>query len=144
VKRSRRGWVQVTVASLFLSHLHQRRGFTAVNGVGIFHRGCATPQAFNHVASSRTSSPITAVAPQPVSATVSPTPVAFSLSGRQRVFAKLDTTALRSYKLMVWSVALYYHKARAPIPPSISHHSRRISFFPQFSRLRRRESRHRG
>ena len=37
-------------------------------------------QAFNHVASSRTSSSITAVAPQPVSATVSPTPVAFSLS----------------------------------------------------------------
>ena len=116
MKRSRRGCVQVTVASLFLNHLHRRRGFTAVTGVGVFHRGCATPQAFNHVASSRTSSPIIDVAPQPVSATVSPTPVAFSLSARQRVFVKLDTTALRSYKLMAWSVATYYHEARAPIP----------------------------
>ena len=88
------------MASLFLNHLHQRRGFTAVTGVGVFHRGCATPQAFNHVTSSRTSSTITVVAPHPVSATVSPVPVAFSLSDRQRVFAKLDTTALRSYKLM--------------------------------------------
>jgi hypothetical protein len=116
VKRSRHGWVQVTVASLFLNHLHRRRGFTAITGVGVFHRGCAMPQAFNHVDSSRTSSPITAVAPQPVSATVSPAPVAFSLSGHQRVFVKLDTTALRSYKLMVCSVAPYYHEARAPIP----------------------------
>jgi hypothetical protein len=85
VKRSRRGWVQVTVASLFLNHLHRRHGFTAVTGVGVFHRGCATPQAFNHVASCRTSSPITAVAPQPVSTTISPKLVAFSLSSCQRV-----------------------------------------------------------
>jgi hypothetical protein len=114
VKRSRRGWVQVTVASLFLNRLHRRRGFTAVTGVGIFHRGCAMPHAFNHVASSRTSSLITAVAPQLVSATVSPAPVAFSLSGRQRVFVKLNTTALHSYKLMAWSIPSYYHEARAP------------------------------
>jgi hypothetical protein len=70
VKRSRRGWVQVTVASLFLNHLHRRRGFKAITGVGVFHHGCATPQAFIHVATSHTSSPITTIAPQLVSATV--------------------------------------------------------------------------
>jgi hypothetical protein len=63
--------------------LHRRRGFTAVTGVGVLHRDCATPQAFNHIDTSRTSSSITAVAPQPVSATVKRAGDSPLLSGRR-------------------------------------------------------------
>ena len=56
---------------------HRRRGRMAVIGVAVLHHGCATLRAFHHVVTSRTSSPITAVAPQPVltggSATVNAT-----------------------------------------------------------------------
>jgi hypothetical protein len=49
----------------------------AVTGVAVPHCGCATLKAFHHVVPSRTTSPVTAVAPQPVltggSATVNAT-----------------------------------------------------------------------
>ena len=44
----------------------RRRGRMAVIGVAVLHHGCATLRAFHHVVTSRTSSPVTAVAPQPV------------------------------------------------------------------------------
>jgi hypothetical protein len=44
----------------------RRRGRMAVIGVVVLHHGCATLRAFHHVVTSRTSSPVTAVAPQPV------------------------------------------------------------------------------
>ena len=44
----------------------RRRGRMTVIGVTVLHRGCATLQASHHVVPSRTSSPIAAVAPQPV------------------------------------------------------------------------------
>jgi hypothetical protein len=116
VKRSRRGWVRVTVTSLFLNHCHRRRGFTAVTGVGVLRRDCATPQAFNHVATSRTSSPITAVAPPPVSATVKRAGDSSFLSGRRVSPLNSLTTAKRYYKLTAWSAALGHHQARAPTP----------------------------
>jgi hypothetical protein len=50
--------------------LHLRCGLMAVTRVVVLHSDCATLRAFHHVVTSRTSSPITAVAPQSVSATV--------------------------------------------------------------------------
>jgi hypothetical protein len=116
VKRSRRGWVRVTVVSLFLDHLHRRCGFTTVTGVGVFHRDCATPQAINHVAISRTSSPITAVAPQLVSATVKRAGDSSLLSGRRVSPSNSLATAQAHYKLTTRSAALGHHQAWAPAP----------------------------
>jgi hypothetical protein len=116
VKRSRREWVRVTVASLFLDHLHRRRGFTTITGVGVFHRDCAMPQAFNHVATSRTSSPITAVAPQPVSAMVKRASDSSLLSGRWASPRNSLATTSRHYKLTARSAVLGHHQARAPAP----------------------------
>jgi hypothetical protein len=116
VKRSRRGWVRVTVASLFLDHLHRRRGFTTVTRVGVLHRDCATPQAFNHVATSCTSSLITAVAPQPVSAMVKHAGDSSLLSDRRASPSNSLATAQAHYKLMAQSAALGHHQAWAPAP----------------------------
>jgi hypothetical protein len=113
VKRSRRGWVRVTVASLFLNHLHRRRGFTAITRVGVLHRDCATPQAFNHVATSRNSSPMTVVAPQPVSATVNRADDSSLLSGRCASPSNSLFTAQARYKLSTPSALL---GSQAPNP----------------------------
>jgi hypothetical protein len=98
-----------------LDHLHRRHGFTAITGVGVLHRDCATPPAFNHVATSRTRSPITAVAPQPVSATVSPTPVTFFLSGRRASPLNSLATAQACYKLSAPVAPLGNYASIAPV-----------------------------
>jgi hypothetical protein len=94
-----------------LDHLHRRREFTAFTRVGVLHRDCATPQAFNHVATSRTSSPITAVAPQPVSAMVKRVGDSSLLFGRHASPSNSLATAQAHYKLMAWSAALGHHQA---------------------------------
>jgi hypothetical protein len=48
----------------------RQRGRTAVVEVYTVHRDCATSWPFHHVVTRRNSSPVTAVAPQPVIATV--------------------------------------------------------------------------
>jgi hypothetical protein len=83
----------------------------AVTRVGVFHRDCATPQAFNHVATSRTSSPITAVAPQPVSATIKRAGDSSLLSGRRTSLSNSLATAQAHNKLMARSAALGRHQA---------------------------------
>ena len=109
-------WMGLSYCGLVvLDHLHRRRGFTAVTGVGVLHRDCAMAPAFNHVATSRTSSPITVVAPQPVSATVSPAPVTFFLSGCRASPLNSLATAQACYKLSAPAALLGNYASIAPV-----------------------------
>jgi hypothetical protein len=69
------------------------------------------PQAFNHIATSRTSSPITAVAPQSVSAMVKRAGESSLLSGRRASPSNSLATAQAHYKLTARSATLGHHQA---------------------------------
>jgi hypothetical protein len=79
--------------------LRRRRGFLAIAGVAVLRHDCATLPSVKHVATSRTSSTMTAVAPQPVSATVSRAGDSPFHSGRRASSPNLLATALPFYKL---------------------------------------------
>jgi hypothetical protein len=59
-KRSHRGWVKATIATLSLGSPRRRRGLTAITGIRDIHRGCATPPAFNRTTVIHVSHPIIA------------------------------------------------------------------------------------
>jgi hypothetical protein len=82
------------MAALSPIHLRRRRGRAAVVEVYIVCRDRATPGPFYHVAVNRSSSLVTAVAPQPVNAMVKHHGDLVPLSGRQHATAKLDAIAL--------------------------------------------------
>jgi hypothetical protein len=130
VKRSHRGCVRDTMAALSLDHLRRRRGLTVVTGVGILHRDCAMPQAFNHVATSHNSSPMSAVAPQLVSATVNRAGDSSLLSSRRTSPSNSLATAQARYKLSTPSASL---GSQAPNPATrASNHPLELanSWFP--------------
>jgi hypothetical protein len=77
-----------------------RRGRAAVVEVYVVRRDRTTLWPFHHVVSSRNSSVVTAVAPQPVNATVEHHNDLLPLSGRQHTSFKLDATADAVYKLL--------------------------------------------
>jgi hypothetical protein len=92
---------------------HRRRGQPAVVEVNVVAVIVPWPWPFNHVATSRNSSPVTVVAPQPVSATVTRTNNSPPFSGRHHAIFELDAIALGSYKLSVSSAPL---GSQAPNP----------------------------
>jgi hypothetical protein len=94
--------------------LRRRRGFLAIAGVAVLRRDCATLLAVKHVATSRTSSTMIAVAPQPVSATVSRAGDSPFHSGRRASSPNSLATALPFYKLRARSVAPCNRQAIAP------------------------------
>jgi hypothetical protein len=113
------------MATLSLDHLHQRRGLTAVTGVGVLHCDCATPQAFNHIATSRNSSPMTTVAPQLVSATVNHAGDSSLLFGRRASPSNSLATAQARYKLSTPSTPL---GSQAPNPATrASNHPQKLA-----------------
>jgi hypothetical protein len=98
--------------------LRRRRGSLAITGVAVLRRDCATLPAVKHVTTSRTSSTMTAVAPQPISATVSRAGDSPFHSGCRASSPNPLATALPFYKLRAWSVAPCNRQAIAPTPIS--------------------------
>ena len=92
----------------------QRRGRAAIVEVFIVRRDRATLWPFHHVVVSRNSSLVTAVAPQPVNATVERRSDSVPLSGRQHTSFKLDATADGVYKLLPQLAPLDYYASKAP------------------------------
>jgi hypothetical protein len=98
------------------------------------------PWPFNHVATSRNNSQMTAVAPQPVSATVNRAGDSSLLPGRQRNPFKLDTTAHGLYKLSAPSAPLCNCAPNTPTRASNYSPEPRIAYFPKSVFCRRKKA----
>jgi hypothetical protein len=119
----------------------RRRGLAAVVEVYVVRRDRAMSWPFHHVVASRNSSLVTAVAPQPVNATVERRSDSVPLSGRQHSSFKLDATTDGVYKLLPQWAPLGYYTSKAlalasdrrteppnfPLPPNRSERRRETS-----------------